>query len=183
MNWENVETERLLLKGIDKSDTDFIFMHFKDEYVCRYLYDAEPFTSFDEAKQLISVFGNKDNGVINRWIIMDKVTKTRMGTCGYMFWDKFNNSIEIGYDLQEEFCGKGIMIEALRAIINKAFTEKGINRIQAITYIENKKSCNLLEKIGFSKEGIIREKHYFRGKYYDHFCYSLLKNEWDSRIA
>jgi ribosomal-protein-alanine N-acetyltransferase len=83
-------------------------MHFKDEYVCRYLYDAEPFTSIDEAKQLISVLGNKDNEDINRWIIMDKATKIRMGTCGYMFWDKCNNSIEIGFDLQNAYSSENV---------------------------------------------------------------------------
>ena len=114
---------------------------------------------------------------------MDRATNTRMGTCGFMFWDKCNYSIEIGFDLQEAYCGKGIMTEALRAIINKAFTEKGINKIQAITYIDNQESCKLLEKLGFVKEGVIREKHCFRGKYYDHYCYSLLKREWNSGIA
>lgn len=181
MNWENVETKRLLLKGIDESDIDFVLNHFKDEYVCKYLYDAEPFTTIDEAKQLVSVFGDNDNKDLNRWIIINKENELRMGTCGYMFWDQVNNSIEIGFDLQKQFWGNGIMTEALTAIINKAFYEKRINRIQAITSIDNKESCRLLEKMVFKREGIIRDKHYFRGKYYDHYCYSLLKNEWERK--
>lgn len=178
MNWNAIETERLLLKGIDESDADFVFRHFSNEYVCKYLYDEEPFTSIDQAKQLIGMFGNAANTRLNRWIIVEKHSGQRIGTCGFMAWDTLNNSAELGYDLAEAYCRRGIMTEALIAGIHAAYDEKGINRIQAITYVDNSASCKLLEKLGFKQEGIIREKHYFRGKYYDHFCYSLLKREW-----
>lgn len=177
MNWDNIETHRLFLKGLDDSDAEFIFGEFSDEYVCRYLYDAEPFRGIDEARELIAHFGSDRNTTINRWVIMDKGTGQRLGTCGFHCWDKENNCIEVGYDLREEHCRKGIMTEALTAIIGKAFSEKGINRIQAFVSLDNIASCKVLEKLGFKREGVIREKHYFRGKYYDHFCYSLLKRE------
>lgn len=183
MNWENVETKRLRLKGWDTSDIPFVFEQFSDAFVCQYLYDAEPFTTVEEAEQLVAFFSNENNRQSNRWVIIDKSNNQRIGTCGYMFWDTTNHSIEIGYDLQQSHAQKGIMTEALTAVINLAFHEKGINRIQAITYVGNVASCKLLERLGFQKEGIVRDKHYFRGHYYDHYCYSLLKREWNALQA
>lgn len=183
MNWDNVETKRLLLKGWDTSDIPFLFKHFSDEFVCKYLYDAEPFTAVEEAEQMVEFFSNENNKGSNRWVIIDKSNNQRIGTCGYMFWDTDNHSIEIGYDLQQSYSQKGIMTEALTAVIDLAFYEKGINRIQAITSVSNVASCKLLEKLGFQKEGIVRDKHYFRGNYYDHYCYSLLKREWKQQDA
>jgi len=65
MNWENIETHRLLLRGLEDSDAEFIFREFSDAYVCRYLYDAEPFTAIDEARQLIRHFGRDTNMAID----------------------------------------------------------------------------------------------------------------------
>lgn len=181
MNWENVPTDRLLLKGIDESDIEFIFKHFSNDFVCQFLYDEEPFAAVAEAKELIKAFQSEKNWQMNRWVIIEQGSKQKIGTCGFMFWDKANNSIEIGYDLEKEYCNQGFMTEALSAAIDKAFFEKGINRIQAITYIDNLASCRLLEKLGFLREGTIRDKHLFRGQYYDHYCYSVLKREWRRR--
>lgn len=178
MNWQNIETERLLLKGIDETDTDFIFEHFRDDYVCKYLFDAEPFAEVAEARGMIRAFANEKNESINRWVIREKSGGARLGTCGFLFWDKENKSAEIGCDLRQEACGKGFMTEALRAVFDLAYSEKGINRIQANTYIDNAACCTLLERLGFKREGIARDKHFFRGSYYDHYCYSLLKREW-----
>jgi ribosomal-protein-alanine N-acetyltransferase len=178
LNWDSIETPRLILRGLDDSDVEFIYKQFSDEFVCKYLYDAEPFSNLSEAKQLIDQFSNEKNKTITRWILIEKSTNHKIGTCGYHFWDNENNSIEVGYDIMKEYCNKGIMKEALIAIINIAFYKKGLNRIQAFVSIENIASYRLLEKLGFKREGIIRDKHYFRGKYYDHFCYSLLKKEW-----
>ncbi|MEZ4640256.1 MAG: GNAT family protein [Caldilineaceae bacterium] len=178
MNWENIETDRLLLKGLDVSDVPFLFEHFSDAYVCRYLYDAEPFTSISEAEDLVKSFANPEKRGINRWIIVDKASNQRIGTCGFHFRDRVNNSTEVGYDLSEAFCRRGIMTEALTAILDVAFHEQGINRIQAFIYPDNVASWRTAEKLGFVREGIVREKHYFRGRYYDHYCYSLLRREW-----
>ena len=70
------------------------------------------------------------------------------------------------------------MAEALKRALKMGFEDMSLNRIQAFVYVDNIRSVNVLTRLGFSKEGIIRDKHFFRGKYYDHFCFSLLKSEW-----
>lgn len=70
------------------------------------------------------------------------------------------------------------MAEALETAINVAFDNLQINRIQAYIYTDNEGSYKLLEKLKFMPEGVIRDKHLYRGKYYDHYCYSLLVRDW-----
>lgn len=111
----------------------------------------------------------------NRWIIEKRDSDVPIGTCGYDLWDRTNNIAEIGYDLWYEFWGCGYMKEALIAAIESGFSNMNLNRINAYVALD----INTLESLGFKNEGIYRDKHLFRGKYYDHYSYSLLKNDWN----
>lgn len=101
-----------------------------------------------------------------------------LGTCGFHCIDLDNNICELGYDLSPEYWSNGYMTEALGAILAFIFENTEMNRVQAFVHTENARSCRLLERNGFSREGIFRDKHFFRGKYYDHFMYSLLRREY-----
>ena len=103
----------------------------------------------------------------------------QLGTCGFHYWDRTNNIAEIGYDLWHECWGQGYMKEALKCAIESSFTNMGLNRINAFVALDNVNSVKLLEKLGFKNEGIYRDKHLFRGQYYDHYFFSLLKRDWD----
>lgn len=85
---------------------------------------------------------------------------------------------EIGYDLWHEYWGNGYMKEALVSAIESGFTNMNLNRINAFVALENENSTKLLENLGFKNEGIFRDKYFFRGNYYDHYSYSLLKRDW-----
>ncbi len=175
----NIETKRLKLRPLNNGDADFVFAHFSNEDVCRYLFDEEPLGQPEEALDLIGFyhdFESKDNC---RWALEHKESGKVIGTCGFHILDRKNNIIEMGYDLNKAYWGQGYMQEALEASIEQAFNSMSINRIQAFVYTGNPGSCRLLEKLHFQQEGIIREKHLFRGEYYDHYCYSLLSRDWN----
>ncbi len=70
------------------------------------------------------------------------------------------------------------MKEALRAIIAFGFERMGLNRIEALVPAYNSRSIGLAESLGFKKEGVLRERSYFAGKYSDDVCFSLLRREW-----
>lgn len=101
-----------------------------------------------------------------------------IGTCGYLNYEKEHNRIEIGYDLNPEHWGKGIMQEALSKIIHFAFTSMGINKIEAKIEPENNSSIRLLEKLNFSQEGVLRQHELEKGKYVDLAIFSILKSEY-----
>ncbi|MFD1020979.1 GNAT family N-acetyltransferase [Thalassobacillus hwangdonensis] len=173
-----LETNRLTLRDIIGDDADFIYKHFSNEKVCEYLYDEEIYTKKEEAIELIESYINSEEKGYNRWVLVEKSSQEPIGTCGYFLWDKVNNIAEIGYDLWHEFWGLGYMKEALTAAIESGFTNMNLNRINAHVALENEKSANTLESLEFKREGIYRDKHLFRGKYYDHYSYSLLKKDW-----
>ncbi|MGM7702378.1 GNAT family N-acetyltransferase [Pseudalkalibacillus sp. Hm43] len=175
----DLETDRLRLRGINEEDTDFIYRHFSNEMVCKYLYDEEPIANKEEAQELVNSYHDSSAKGYNRWILVKKEDGNSIGTCGFHLWDRTNHIAEIGYDLGHEYWRQGYMKEALKQAIESGFRNMNLNRINAFTAIENEASIQLLKSLGFKNEGIYREKHLFRGQYYDHYSFSLLRREWE----
>lgn len=178
LKWpKRIETSRLILRELIDEDIDFVYHHFSNEDVCRYLYDEEPLTHQDEAMDIIKWYSDFEFKDHCRWGIELKKTGKLIGTCGFHCLDSKNKIVELGYDLSKDDWRNGYMSEALDSALGVAFNNMQINRVQAFVFTENEGSCKLLEKLGFTREGTIRDKHLYKGRYYDHFCYSLLSNE------
>jgi len=92
--------------------------------------------------------------------------------------DQINKKAEIGYWLDVNMTGKGIMIRACRAIINYAFDELKLNRVCIKTAVGNNKSAAIPVNLGFYFEGIERKSELLNDKYQDLMVYSMLKSEW-----
>jgi len=167
----NIETERLLLKCIDSGDREFIFEEFQNDFINQYLFDAEPMTDIEEADELIEFFNMQEPRNQNRWVLIHKFEKLKMGTCGFHFWDREKNQAEIGFELMQAYNGKGYMAEAVAALIEFARNQMKVNKITANVYIHNAKCKSLLEKFGFRLVG--KEEFSFRGSMYLHDVYEL----------
>ena len=84
---------------------------------------------------------------------------------------------EIGYWLARPFWGQGIMTDAVRAYVRYAFDDLGLLRLTAHVFVFNLGSARVLEKNGFTREGLLR-KHFRKGEaLYDAFCFGLLREE------
>ncbi|MBN2533716.1 MAG: GNAT family N-acetyltransferase [Spirochaetales bacterium] len=177
MKFKELETNRLFLRRFKKEDINFIYTHFSNKDVSKYLYDSEPPGNIDEANCILEWCMDFNSERHIRWCILLKKGLKPIGTCGFHNYDIQNNSAEIGYDLSNIYWNKGYMSEALKKMLLYGFDDLCLNRIYACVYVENIRSNKLLEKSGFTLEGIIRDKHLFRGKYYDHNLFSLLKRE------
>jgi len=98
-----------------------------------------------------------------------------VGAIGFHSMDYENKKTTIGYWLDKEHQGKGIMTRSVKILINFAFTELGLNRIQINCAPENTKSSAIPKRLGFTKEGIARQSEWL----YDHFVdweqFSLIK--------
>jgi ribosomal-protein-alanine N-acetyltransferase len=168
----NIETNRLILKGISVEDRDFIFSQFSDDVVTKYLYDEEPLTSILGAEEIIDSYVKSESISLSRWILIRKSDQKKMGTCGFHCWNPGERKIDIGYDLKEEFWGNGYMQEALEAIIKIVIQELKVKQVYAHIYYENVKSISLVERLGFKFSG----KEYnciFQEKEYLHKVFSL----------
>jgi len=175
-----ITTERLFLRQLLESDAEQWHHNLSDHDVAG-LIGMDPLQDVADTKEIIINFSNryeKDTGMA--WAITLKDNGTFIGTCSYESIDKHNFSGEIGYDLLKEHWGHGYMTESLRPVIAYGFTEYKLNRIEGHTAAINKASRNLLERLGFSLDGISRESMFLRGEFRDYCLYSLLRREWNS---
>jgi len=177
LEFTELVTDRLILRKFKISDLNFLYDHFSNSQVSEFLYDNEPPGNVEETREILDWCLDFNSLTHIRWCITIAETSEQIGTCGFHQLDRKNHAAEIGYDLSPQFWGKGYMTEALSAMLPFGFEQLGLNRIYAFVFVHNDPSNNLLEKLGFTLEGIVREKHLFRGKYYDHNLYSLLKRE------
>lgn len=174
-----LQSERLLLRKITDQDIPDIFEIYSNREVMLYFDDRYAFESIAEAEQMVSGYDKALHDKTEmRWGIVLKDTGKLVGTCGFHAISDYHKRIEIGYDLNRDYWGKGIMKEALSLIIDHAFEHSEVNRIEAFVEPPNTASRVLLEKLGFSLEGTLREHEMCRGNLIDIQLLSLLRKEW-----
>ncbi len=177
-DFPSLESERLILRQLRREDADFVFRHFSDPAVSRYLMDEPPPAEYAQAQEIIEFYLEPEGKTYNRWGLVRKSDNQLIGTCGYHKWAKRYFRAEIGYDLSPGYWGQGYMAEALRVVIQHGFEGMGLNRIEALVYVENEPSVRLLRRLGFEQEGMLRDYFYLEAKFYDHYLFALLKREW-----
>lgn len=106
-----------------------------------------------------------------------KGTTSIIGTIGYWRMQKEHYRVEIGYILYNGYQGKGIVDEALKALIKYGFQTMQLHSIEANVNPANAASMKLLEKNGFVKEAYFKENYYYNGKFLDSVIYSLVNRE------
>jgi ribosomal-protein-alanine N-acetyltransferase len=169
---KNLITQRLILKSISEEDRAFIFSEFSDAVITKYLYHEEPLTDIRQADEIIYTYTSPQYVGLYRWILVGKADNRKMGTCGFHCFNKGEGTIEIGYDLQAEFCKHGYMQEALTEIIAYGMEIMPLKQIHAHIYVGNEKSIALSKGLGFINSKKIYN-YTLRDKDYLHLIYSL----------
>ena len=173
MDYQQLTTNRLMLRKFCKSDLHFINHHFSNKHVTQFLYDTEPIKTMEEAEELLDWTMDITSGDHLRWCIVHKRNNTPIGTCGFHQYDKNTKSAEIGYDLDVNFWNQGYMNEALQILLQYAQNYLGLQNITACIAIDNIASEKLIQKLGFHHKMTDPQKHLFRGRYYAHHIYEL----------
>jgi ribosomal-protein-serine acetyltransferase len=91
--------------------------------------------------------------------------------------DWLNGNARIGYWLDKDYTGHGIMSRAVRLLVEYAFEALDLHRIEIHVATENHRSRRIPERLGFTMEGVLRQVQRMRGAYYDHALYTLLRDE------
>ena len=100
------------------------------------------------------------------------------GQIGYNYFDHDNRKTELGYWLGESFQGKGLITRSCVVLIEHAFTEMNLNRVEIRCGSENHKSRKIPEKLGFKQEGTAREAEWLHDHFIDLVVYAMLAKEW-----
>src|SRR5918992_2648915 len=95
------------------------------------------------------------------------------GQCGLDRVDMLVKQCEIGYWMRTDLCGQGLMTEAAAAAVAFGFQEVGVHRIELHAGLGNIGSIRVAEKLGFSREGVLRDRGFGAGGYYDMYVHGL----------
>ena len=178
-NFKELQSDRLVLRQINSQDAEALFEIYSNKEVMLYFDDRNAFENMSEAEEMAKGY---EEGLKNkwemRWGIVQKETGKLIGTCGFHAISDYDKRVEIGYDLNREYWGKKIMTEALSLIIAFAFEVSDVNRIEAFVEPPNTGSRVLLEKLGFTLEGTLRQHEMCRGELIDIQILGLLRGDW-----
>lgn len=171
-----LETSRFRLREIMPDDDEVLFAILSDQEVMRY-WSSAPYTSIDQARRLIEVIrGRFREKAAIEWGIVAKDSGRLAGKCSFHRWHKDHFRAEVGYVLARESWGGGVMMEVLPAVLRYGFDGMSLHSVEAMLDPENTRSKRVLERLGFTKEGHLRENFYLNGKFSDTAIYSLLKS-------
>lgn len=173
-----MHTRRLYLRRIGLSDTDAIFELYNTDDVAKYL-DIDTLVDRAGALALAEFFVRSyEERFAMRWGITLQGDDRLIGTCVYNGLDVENRRAELGFDLTPAYWRQGIATEAIHAILLYAFTDMELNRVEAVASPDNVASHALLAKLGFVREGYLRQRVFYRGSFHDDVIYGLLGSEY-----
>lgn len=100
------------------------------------------------------------------------------GIIGYHHLEWANRSTCLGYWLAERYQGHGIMTKVCRSMVEYAFDDWRLNRVEIRCAMENLRSRAIPERLGFKPEGVLREAEWLYDHYVDHVVYGMLAKHW-----
>ncbi len=179
-----LNTPRLTLRAFEEFDAESLFPHASNPNVTR-------FTLWDHHKSVADTVAfvrdyarlRYREGTPEPYAITLVPDPQPIGACGCFWASQPNRTMELGYWIAEPYWGKGIAVEAARAVIGYAFREHEPERMQARVIVGNLPSCRVLEKLGFRYEGTLRSILLRRGQFEDVLLYSVLRSEWNDDPA
>jgi [ribosomal protein S5]-alanine N-acetyltransferase len=173
--FQNLESERLLLRRITAADVNEIFAMRSNIEVMKYI--PRPLCkTLDEAMDVINMLQNKlETNEGANWGITLKGNNKVIGFIGHyrIRWEHFRS--EIGYMILPEYNGQGITTEAIKLLVDYGFNKMKMHSLEGIIDPENVASARVLEKNGFVKEAHLTENEFYDGKFLDTVIYSLVK--------
>ena len=174
-----LHTRRLILREIVPADTQDMFRIRGDIRVTR-LNSGRPMEHIDEARDLIEKSHQSfaDHRRIDWGITLKEPQTGLIGRCGFNYILRQDRRASIGYDLGYAYWGKGIMTEAVRAMVRFGFEVLNLNRIEADAAAENAGSIRVLEKVGFQREGVQHEQYFEWDEFHDLVLFALLKKDF-----
>jgi RimJ/RimL family protein N-acetyltransferase len=173
-----LQTERLRLRPFSEADADALFALHSDAHVLRY-WDSPPWTERDRAGRFLAGCRQLAEEGTGARLAMDRAADgVFLGWCSLTRWNPDHRSASLGYCLGDAAWGHGYATEGARALLQWAFDTLDLNRVQAETDTRNAASARVLEKLGFVREGTLREDCVVNGDVSDSWVFGLLRREW-----
>ncbi|GGO70039.1 GNAT family N-acetyltransferase [Bowmanella pacifica] len=171
-------SERLVLRPLVAGDAEALFKIFSDPQVMTYWY-TPPWKDISDAHQYIADTQQAmELEAQYVFAIVDKNTDALMGKCMLWHIQPDSRRAEIGFGLGVEFWGKGYIQEAGRLLLDFAFSQLNLNRLEAEIDPENLGSAKALQRLGFQQEGYLPQRWIVDGHMSDSALYGLLRQDF-----
>ena len=175
-----IETERLTIRLVERPDLPALLAINSNDTVTRFLpyeswkdmADAEAWHSRAEARHAA--------GEAVQFVIAHRESGRVIGACLLFHFEEASARAEVGYVLGQEYWGAGYMFEAMKALVAFAFEQMNLRRLEAELDPRNVASARLLERLGFLREGLLRQRWAMKGEITDSSLYGLLRAEWQA---
>ncbi len=172
-----LRSARLVLSPIRAADGPALFAIQSDPEVMRY-WNHPAWTDIQQAyAQILDDLGAMREGTQLKLGIREHADAALLGICVVFAIDAGSGRAEIGYNLAPQAQGKGYMGEALQCFADHLFDQRGLRRLEAEIDPRNVPSARVLERIGFQREGLLRERWCVGGELSDSALYGLLARE------
>lgn len=170
--------ERIRLRGFREDDLHDLYAVHSDVEVMRY-WSFPAWTELSQARErLANASAGRDAERLLCWAIADRDDDRVIGGVTLFAIDRAQGRAEIGYSLRSDQWGRGLAREALRLALAHAFDTLGLRRVEADIDPRNTRSCGLAERMGFVREGVLRERWLVADALQDSAMYGLLARDW-----
>jgi len=172
---------RVRLRPLADADVPALFAVFSDEQVMRY-WSTPPMRDVAEAQALLDdIRASFQQRALFQWGVARREDDRVIGTCTLFNLDRRNGRAELGYALARDCWGQGLMSDALVALVAYAFGPLDLRRLEADVDPRNAASIRIVERLGFVREGLLRERWHVGGEVQDSLILGLLRREWTAR--
>lgn len=176
-----LETPRLILRRLTMKDARDMFAYASDPEVARHVLWSAHRSLWDTKAHLRFIIRQYRVGEPSSWGIIDKATGRMIGTVGFMTYQADNSTVEIGYSLARAHWGRGLMTEAVRAVLKECFCTLKLHRVEAQHFTANPASGRVMEKCGMMHEGHMRQRIFNKGEFRDVEMWAILRSDWEAR--
>lgn len=180
-------TSRLLIRLVQQADLDALFAMHTDTETTRYVPHMHWATRADADVWFASALERRQKQMGVQCVIAERATSHAgeivIGTAVLFNFEQVSGLAEIGYLLAREHWGNGYAVEAVSAFVDFAFSTLNLRRLEATVDTRNAGSNQLLQRLGFTREGVMRERWLAAGELQDINLFALLKREWRGVLA
>lgn len=176
---QRIETQRLILRRFTAEDSPAMFRNWaSDPHVTEYLIWPAYTDESGVAEYLQSVAAQYKNPAFYEWAIVLKASNEPIGSIGCVRLREEIAAMELGYCLGRKWWRRGLVPEALQAVIHFLFTNTDVNRIEAKHDVRNPASGAVMKKCGMQYEGTLRQAARYNQGLCDAALYSILREEF-----
>ena len=175
---EPIEAARVRVRMLAASDLPALYEVNADEAVTRLLPYATWTSPADADAWFERRAGIQATGMALQLVVADKASDRAIGTALLFRLEEGSARAELGYVLGRAHWGRGLMHEALGALLDRAFGAMALRRLEAEVDVRNAASARVLQRLGFTREGLLRQRWVSKGEAKDVEIFGLLRDEW-----